>query len=432
MTIGVGRSTRARTPRRHRHDPGPTTTGPTAVRIAVLAGGRSSEHDVSLALGRLGARRAGRGRPRRPWVELGRDGSWRARARRWRCTPARGLLGADAVFPVLHGPFGEDGTVQGLLELLDVAYVGSGVLASALCMDKVVFKDADGASAGLPQVAYWLARRRGGRGAGRSSALGLPVLGQARAAGLVGRHRARRRRRRARRPRSEAAAAHDARVIVEAIAPRHRGRVLGARPHRRAAGQRAGRDRPARRRGGWYDYEAKYTPGGMELVVPARISDAARERVRELAVAAFRLAGCSGLARADFFVDGEEVLLNELNTMPGFTQTSVYGKLWDPAGCPTPSSATAWCASPSSASSAGGLTGTEAAARPRCACGSACAYSLTEGKEPSAAPGRAARALACWIGVTVRPLSSILSGRLSHHGGRPPAQAPPLHSLSPR
>jgi D-alanine-D-alanine ligase len=74
----------------------------------------------------------------------------------------------------------------------------------------------------------------------------------------------------------------------------------------------------------------------MELVVPARVSDAARERVRELAVTAFRLAGCSGLARADFFVDGEDVLLNELNTMPGFTQTSVYGKLWDHSGVAYP------------------------------------------------------------------------------------------------
>jgi D-alanine-D-alanine ligase len=78
----------------------------------------------------------------------------------------------------------------------------------------------------------------------------------------------------------------------------------------------------------WYDYEAKYSEGGMELVVPARIPDAAIERVRALAVQAFRLAGCSGLARADFFVDGEHVLLNELNTMPGFTPTSVYAKLW--------------------------------------------------------------------------------------------------------
>ncbi len=90
------------------------------------------------------------------------------------------------------------------------------------------------------------------------------------------------------------------------------------------------------RGGGWYDFEAKYADGGMELVVPARISAAARERVLELAVRAFRLAGCSGLARADFFVDGDEVLLNELNTMPGFTQTSVYGKLWDASGLPYP------------------------------------------------------------------------------------------------
>jgi D-alanine-D-alanine ligase len=86
--------------------------------------------------------------------------------------------------------------------------------------------------------------------------------------------------------------------------------------------------------GGWYDYEAKYSDGGMELVVPPRISDAARERVRELAVEAFTIAGASGLARVDFFVDGDEVLVNELNTMPGFTETSVYAKLWDASGVP--------------------------------------------------------------------------------------------------
>ena len=87
---------------------------------------------------------------------------------------------------------------------------------------------------------------------------------------------------------------------------------------------------------GWYDYEAKYTPGGMSLEVPARISAAATDRVRALALDAFRLAGCSGLARVDFFVDGEDVLLNELNTMPGFTQTSVYGKLWEASGLSYP------------------------------------------------------------------------------------------------
>jgi D-alanine-D-alanine ligase len=89
-----------------------------------------------------------------------------------------------------------------------------------------------------------------------------------------------------------------------------------------------------RKGAGWYDYEAKYDAGGMELVVPARISPKARDRVREMAVTAFGLAGCSGLARVDFFVDGDDVLLNELNTMPGQTHTSVYGKLWDASGLP--------------------------------------------------------------------------------------------------
>jgi D-alanine-D-alanine ligase len=87
---------------------------------------------------------------------------------------------------------------------------------------------------------------------------------------------------------------------------------------------------------GWYDYEAKYTPGGMELIVPARLPEPVRERVRELAVTTFLAAGCSGLARVDFFVDGDQVLVNELNTMPGFTQTSVYAALFEAAGIPYP------------------------------------------------------------------------------------------------
>jgi D-alanine-D-alanine ligase len=95
---------------------------------------------------------------------------------------------------------------------------------------------------------------------------------------------------------------------------------------------------------GWYDYEAKYTPGGMELQVPARISGAAAARVRELAAHAFTASGCSGLARADFFVEGETVLLNELNTMPGFTQTSVYGKLWAASGLEYPALVDRLCA----------------------------------------------------------------------------------------
>jgi D-alanine-D-alanine ligase len=86
--------------------------------------------------------------------------------------------------------------------------------------------------------------------------------------------------------------------------------------------------------GAWYDFEAKYMPGGMELLVPARISEAATARVCDLATHAFALAGCSGFARVDFFVDGDEVLLNELNTIPGFTETSVFGKLFEASGVP--------------------------------------------------------------------------------------------------
>ena len=165
-----------------------------AVRVAVLAGGRSSEHDVSLnsaAAVRAGVAAAG---PR------GAAGDDRARRRvgargrrRCRCARAAGLLGADVVFPVLHGPFGEDGTLQGLLELLDVPYVGAGVLASSLCMDKVVFKEVL-AAAGVPQVpvrgraARALARRARGRAARAGRARHARVR-QARAAGLLGRDR---------------------------------------------------------------------------------------------------------------------------------------------------------------------------------------------------------------------------------------------------
>jgi D-alanine-D-alanine ligase len=304
------------------------------VRVAVLAGGRSAEHEVSQSSAtsvREGLAAAGHDVT---WVDLGRDGSWSCEGEEVELRAGGGLLGADAVFPALHGPFGEDGTVQGLLELLDVPYVGSGVLASALCMDKVLFKDVMGRS-GLPQVPYWSLDGAAGVALADPSAVTYPCwVKPARLGSSVGIARVDA-------PGEleaaiEAAAAHDPRVIVEASA---RGievecSVLG--PTDAPQASQPGEILLAAGEDGWYDYEAKYSPGGMELVVPARISDAASERVRELAVTAFRLAGCSGLARADFFVDGEDVLVNELNTMPGFTQTSVYGKLWEHSGVPYP------------------------------------------------------------------------------------------------
>jgi D-alanine-D-alanine ligase len=250
------------------------------------------------------------------------------------------LLGADVAFPVLHGPFGEDGTVQGVLETLDVAYVGAGVAAAALCMDKVLFKGLM-AAAGVPQVDYVGVREDRWRRAPEEvlaelADLGLPVfvkpahLGSS--VGIV----------KVREPHELQAAlqdafAHDALVIVEAMAygMEVECAVLGRSRGEQATGAGAALAcEPGEivLASEWYDYEAKYSAGGMELVVPARIPPAIRERVRELAVEAFAYAGCEGLARADFFVDGEQVLLNELNTMPGFTPTSVYAKLIQASG----------------------------------------------------------------------------------------------------
>src|SRR3989440_12123938 len=123
------------------------------MKVAVLAGGRSSEHDVSLDSGRSIATGLDEAGHSVVWVEIGRDGHWSAEGQPVTVEPAGGLLGADVVFPALHGPFGEDGTVQGLLETADVPYVGAGVMASAVCMDKVLFKDLM-ARGGVPQVDY--------------------------------------------------------------------------------------------------------------------------------------------------------------------------------------------------------------------------------------------------------------------------------------
>ncbi len=306
-------------------------------RVAVLAGGRSSEHEVSLASAASvadGLREAGYAVT---VIEVGRDGVWRRGGEPVLLGPGTGFPDHDVVFPVLHGPFGEDGTVQGLLECLDVPYVGAGVLASAACMHKVVFKQLM-AEAGLPQVDYLAVREEDYRtdppGTQRELAgLGLPVFVKpARLGSSVGIARV-----------AEAseldgalrtAFEHDSLAIVEASA---QGREIECSV--------IGNDDPlasepgeillASGEGGWYDYAAKYSPGGMRLVVPARVRDDVRGRIRELAVEAFVRSGCSGLARVDFFLIGEDgVLINELNTMPGFTQTSVFGSLFQASGIP--------------------------------------------------------------------------------------------------
>lgn len=301
------------------------------MRVAVLGGGRSSEHEVSLAsAAAVSAGLAGAGHEVLA-VTISRDGLWAYENEPLALEPGRGLLGAEVVFPVLHGPYGEDGVVQGVLECLDVPYVGAGVSASAVCIDKVLFKDLMGA-AGLPQVDYVGVRDAQWRSdpayvTAQAAGLGMPVFVKpARLGSSVGIAKVE--------AAGELAAAldrafeHDPLVIVEAAAPGAEVEcsVLEGAP------VRASEPGEIVLAGGWYDYAAKYEQGGMQLVVPARISERARERVQALACEAFVRAGCAGLARADFFVEGDEVLLNELNTMPGFTATSVYAKLWDASG----------------------------------------------------------------------------------------------------
>ena len=297
------------------------------MRVAVLAGGRSSEHEVSLASAeavRAGLREGGH-EPLH--VELSREGGWSYDGQPLALEPGGGLLGADVVFPALHGPFGEDGSVQGLLELLDVPYVGAGVAASAVSMDKVLFKELM-AHAGVPQVRYAAVRD-----GGSSVPLAPPVFVKpARLGSSVGISKATTQEELSESLR--AAFEHDSLVIVEAMAS---GMEVECSV--------TGNEEPEASRPGeivvnadWYDYEAKYQPGGMELVVPARLPEEVRERVRELALEAFRLVGCTGMARVDFFVedpDGQaRVLVNELNTIPGFTSTSVFAKLWEESGVP--------------------------------------------------------------------------------------------------
>jgi D-alanine-D-alanine ligase len=305
------------------------------MRVAVLGGGRSSEHEVSLASAAAVREGLTTGGHEAVAVEIDRDGRWLLDGRELSLTPSRGLLDADVAFPALHGPYGEDGTVQGLLECLDVPYVGSGVASAALCMDKVRFKALMGAS-GLPQVDHravddlrWRAERAAVLE--ELEVLGAPVfvkpahlgssvgISKVRDAGeLAGA--------------LDAAFAHDALAIVEAASS-------GVEVECSLLGDQRPRVSPPGEivlHSEFYDYAAKYGEDGMTLVVPARIADEAAAELARIASDAFIRAGCSGLARADFFVEGSRVLLNELNTMPGFTSTSVYAKLWEAGGLAYP------------------------------------------------------------------------------------------------
>jgi D-alanine-D-alanine ligase len=312
------------------------------IRVAVVAGGRSSEHEISLASARSVLEALDPERYETTTIAIGRDGRWALEGPsnsllQGHATetlpvladsePAAAIGSVDVVLPVLHGPFGEDGTVQGLLELANVPYVGAGVAASALCMDKDLFK-AVLRDRGIP-VARNATLRLGDE---IENPFGYPVFVKpARLGSSVG-----------------ITKAHDEAELETAVAlaRRHDEKVL---VEEFVAGTEVecgvlGNLRPAPiasvvgeivPHGEWYDYAAKYDADGSDIIVPARIPEATAARVQSLAVDSFIATECEGMARVDFFVreDGE-VVVNELNTIPGFTATSVYARLFEASGIP--------------------------------------------------------------------------------------------------
>ena len=317
-------------------------------RIVVLFGGRSGEHEVSIrsAASVIGA--LDRSKYDVVPVAISKEGRYLSPADSAAMLPAGSneclaietavMLsyepgageGVDVVFPVLHGTFGEDGTVQGLLDLADVAYVGAGVLGSAVGMDKDVMKRLF-RERGLPTVDHLALLRQRCRDsiAEIEERFGYPVFVKpANLGSSVGISKAR--------DRAELiealdlAASYDRKIIVE---PAIDGReiecaVLGNDdPEASAPGEIV----PAKE---FYDYEAKYIADDSKLLIPAPLSGKQTDEVRRLAVAAFQAVEGSGLARVDFFLeDGSgELLLSELNTMPGFTSISMYPKMWEATG----------------------------------------------------------------------------------------------------
>ena len=309
------------------------------VRVAVLLGGRSSEHEISIASGRsvLAALDPARYDP--VTVEIGRDGRWEigtgaeSVAETLPVPTAGGVpatLGdVDVVLPILHGPFGEDGTVQGLLELAGVPYVGAGVAASAVCMDKDLAKAVLRAR-GIPVTRSVTIRE----GDPIDHPFEYPVFVKpARLGSSVGISKVRAAEELE--PAVAVARRHDDKILIEENVDGIEVEcgVLGNRspiaslPGEIVAHGFDGAD--------WYDFSAKYDEGGMDLIVPPRIHVEAVARVQEISVDAFVATECEGMARVDCFVtNAGDVLVNELNTIPGFTPTSVYAKLFEASGVP--------------------------------------------------------------------------------------------------
>jgi len=309
------------------------------LRVAVLAGGRSSEHEISLASARSVLESLDPEQYDVVTVAIGRDGRWElgsgagdgsvAETLPVPAANAPATLGAvDVVLPILHGPFGEDGTVQGLLELAGVAYVGAGVAASALCMDKDLFKKV------LRDSGISVARHAALRpGDPVENPFGYPCFVKpARLGSSVGISKVHDEAELG--PALELAFRHDEKVLIEELLDGIEVEV-GVLGNFEPVASLPGQIVPLGHE--WYDYASKYDEGGMDLVIPPALPADVIEQVQRTAVEAFRVTECEGMARVDcFVVDGNHVVVNELNTIPGFTATSVYAKLFDASGLPYP------------------------------------------------------------------------------------------------
>jgi len=335
------------------------------LRVGVLFGGKSGEHEVSLRSAR--SILAAIDRKKYEVVELGitKEGRWLPSGE------AQGLLGGDVsssstvsggltiaaaaaepgagtgldvVFPVLHGTFGEDGTIQGLFELADIAYVGSGVLGSAAGMDKDAMKRMF-AAAGLPMTPHVTLLRSEWKADPKKctkaieKALKYPVFVKpANLGSSVGISKVKKRADLA--AAMDVAASFDRKIVVEqgvggaGVKPRElEVAVLG---NDAAEASVVGEIVPAKE---FYDYEAKYELSGPDesvCIIPAKLTKSDAEKIRKMAIAAFRACDCAGLARVDFLMDpkSRKIVLNEINTMPGFTSISMYPKLWAASGVP--------------------------------------------------------------------------------------------------
>jgi D-alanine-D-alanine ligase len=355
------------------------------LRVGVIYGGRSSEHEVSIASAAAVFKHLERKRYEPVAIRIEKDGRWtlpdrpptalaaaevidQARVSSGHAVrPGREAhlvsyptedtviaidraasgddgarvtgLGLDVVFPVLHGPYGEDGTVQGLLELANVPYVGAGVLASAVGMDKAFMKIAF-AARGLPLAPYrvllaheWRDHREVHAKA-IAQALGFPLFVKpANLGSSVGISKAKTND--DLRSGIDLAFQFDRKVVVEAAVPAAREIEVGVLGNEAPEASVAGEIIPSRE---FYDYEAKYLDEGSMPVIPADLDEATLAEVRRLAVEAFKAVDCSGLARVDFLLARESgtLYVNEVNTLPGFTTISMYSKLWAASGLDYP------------------------------------------------------------------------------------------------